>query len=564
MRARSDPDPFDPFVDYVTARLAEDPHLWAHSLFGELQELGFGLSYQSLTRNIRVRNLRPVCEACRSVTQRPNAVIPHARGMKPNGTGWNCPIRLNRGGGARRRICWSARWPVRASGGPRWRRPRIPHLVACLDHVVRGLGGVTRVWRFDRMATVCDPGSGRVTASFAGVAKHYGVAVAICPARRGNRKGVVEKVNRTAVQRWWRTLADEARGAAQASLDRFARLRGDTRVRATADGRSSVAVVAKTEPLTPVPALPYPVIVAATRMASRQALVSYRGNRYSVPPELAAAQVVVSHPVGGQFVDITTTGGIVIARHRMAADGLGAMVRDSGHVIALDTAAMATAATGRPHRRTERIPPGPAAKAAAAQLPQLTQKPTTGIESSTPTTSSTVIDLSAYERAAQNRTIQPPPAAPGRPPPQPPPRSHRRQPRATISSCAPIWPSSNWPRPPKLLPRSSTRPATRASRSPSLWSGYWPSKSRPAPPAGWRAGCGSPACPPRRPWPISTSTPPPVSTASSLTSWAPAATSNPRPTSCSSGRQAPAKPTSASDWRGPPRMPATAGTSPCS
>ena len=47
------------------------------------------------------------------------------------------------------------------------------------------------------MATVCDPGSGRMTASFAGVAKHYGVAVAICPPRRGNRKGVVEKVNHT-------------------------------------------------------------------------------------------------------------------------------------------------------------------------------------------------------------------------------------------------------------------------------------------------------------------------------------------------------------------------------
>ena len=55
----------------------------------------------------------------------------------------------------------------------------------------------------------------------------------------------------------------------------------------------------------------------------------------------------------------------------MAADGLGVMVRDSGHVIALDTAAMATAATGRPHRRKERIPPGPAAKAAAAQLLRL-------------------------------------------------------------------------------------------------------------------------------------------------------------------------------------------------
>lgn len=187
---------------------------------------------------------------------------------------------------------------------------------------------------------MCDPGSGRVTASFAGVAKHYGVSVAICPARRGNRKGVVEKVNHTAAQRWWRTLADEATPEqAQASVDRFARVRGDTRLRATTDGRSSVAVVAKAEPLQQVPEYAYPVIVSEARTASRQAMVSYRGNRYSVPPELAAANVVVSHPVGGQFCDIATSSGIVIARHRMAADGLGVMVRDSGHVIALDAAA---------------------------------------------------------------------------------------------------------------------------------------------------------------------------------------------------------------------------------
>src|SRR6476620_4406497 len=50
------------------------------TLLDELEELGFGLSYQSLTRNIRQRSLRPVCEACRTATERPNAVIPHAPG----------------------------------------------------------------------------------------------------------------------------------------------------------------------------------------------------------------------------------------------------------------------------------------------------------------------------------------------------------------------------------------------------------------------------------------------------------------------------------------------------
>jgi transposase len=53
------------------------------------------------------------------------------------------------------------------------------------------------------------PASGRVSLSFAQVAKHYGVSVALCPPRRGNRKGVVEKANHVAAQRWWRTVADE-------------------------------------------------------------------------------------------------------------------------------------------------------------------------------------------------------------------------------------------------------------------------------------------------------------------------------------------------------------------
>jgi hypothetical protein len=82
------------------------------------------------------------------------------------------------------------------------------------------------------------------------------------------------------------------------------------------------------------------------------------------------------------------------------------MVRDSGHVIALDTAAMATANTGRPHRRKERIPPGPAAKSAAEHLIHHKHGNAEPSESSTPSTDSTVIDLSAYERAAQRRTIK--------------------------------------------------------------------------------------------------------------------------------------------------------------
>jgi len=400
-------DSFAPFLDYVSARLREDPHLWARTLCDELEQLGFPLSYPSLTRNIRVRGLRPVCEECRSVTERPNAIIPHEPGDEtqwdwldlpnpPASWGWGRTAHLLVGS-----LAHSGKW--RASLEPSTDQP---HLVQGLDRVTRALGGVTRTWRFDRMSTVCDPGSGRITASFAGVAKHYAVAVAMCPPRRGNRKGVVEKNNHTAAQRWWRTLPDDVTPEqAQADLDRFCSARGDTRMRATGDGKSTVATVADTEPLALVPAAPYPVIVTEERTASRQALVAYRGNRYTVPPELAAAPVVVTRPVGGEFIDIATSGGIVVARHKLLADGLGGTVRDTGHVIALDAAAMAAASSGRGHRRKERIPPGPEARAAAAELrKRIATADARVIESPTTTTDSTVIDLSAYERAAQQRS----------------------------------------------------------------------------------------------------------------------------------------------------------------
>jgi len=404
---RAGEDSFAPFVDYVSARLGEDPHLWARTLCDELEELGFTLSYPSLTRNIRARGLRPDCASCRSATDRPNAIIEHPPGDEtqwdwldlpdpPASWGWGRTARLLVGS-----LSHSSKW--RGSLEPSTDQP---HLVQGLDRVTRALGGVTKTWRFDRMATVCDPGSGRITASFAGVAKHYSVSVSVCPPRRGNRKGVVEKNNHTAAQRWWRTLADDVTPEqAQADLDRFCRIRADTRMRATPDGKSTVAALAATEPLGHVAAQPYPLIVAEQRIASRQALVGYRGNRYSVPPELAMATVTVTHPVGGQFIDIATTAGIVVARHKRLGDGLGATVRDAGHVIALDAAAMAAANTGRPHRRKQRIPPGPAARAAAAELRErIAAEGGSVIESATTTPDSTVIDLSVYERAAQLRS----------------------------------------------------------------------------------------------------------------------------------------------------------------
>ncbi|BBZ04256.1 hypothetical protein MCHIJ_36930 [Mycolicibacterium chitae] len=117
VRARSGPDPFDPFVDYVSARLVEDPHLWARTLYDELEDLGFGLSYQSLTRNIRTRGLRPDCQACRTATDRPNAIIAHPPGEETQWDWLELPDPPESWVGARRRSCWSDRWHILGNGG---------------------------------------------------------------------------------------------------------------------------------------------------------------------------------------------------------------------------------------------------------------------------------------------------------------------------------------------------------------------------------------------------------------------------------------------------------------
>ena len=64
--------------------------------------------------------------------------------------------------------------------------------------------------------------------------------------------------------------------------------------------------------------------------------MAYRGNRYSVPPELAAAQVQVTRRLGDEVIDIVTASQITVARHRLAPDGAGVIVRDHGHVHALE------------------------------------------------------------------------------------------------------------------------------------------------------------------------------------------------------------------------------------
>ncbi|MGD9525188.1 hypothetical protein [Pseudonocardia sp.] len=229
-RVRTAPTLVEPFVAYCRQRLADDPHLWASTLLDELVELGYRGSYPSLTAAIRAHELRPHCEPCQTVRGRDVSIIAHPAGEETQWDwvelpdpppGWGGTAVASHGPGRQAHLLVGA---LAHSG--RWRgvlaeAEDFPHLVEALAGVVDRLDGVTRRWRFDRMATVCFPASGKITPAFAAVARHYGVGIDICPPRRGNRKGVVEKANHAAAQRWWRTLDDVTVAAAQDGLDQL-------------------------------------------------------------------------------------------------------------------------------------------------------------------------------------------------------------------------------------------------------------------------------------------------------------------------------------------------------
>nr|WP_228535574.1 IS21 family transposase [Nocardia sp. BSTN01] len=389
----------DPFIDYCRIRLADDPHLWASTLFDEIVALGFTGSYQSLTTAIRKLELRPHCEPCHAARGRDVAIIAHPPGEETQWDWVELPDPPARWGSGRH-----AHLLVGAlAHSSLWRGVLAPaedfaHLVEALDQVTIRLGGVTRRWRFDRMSTVCYPESGRITPAFSGVAKHYSVGIDICPPRHGNRKGVVEKSNHAAAQRWWRTIGDDVSIAeAQVALDRLcARLDSRKRVR---DGhRTTVGELAAAESLRPAPSA-YPAEVREQRKVTAQGLVAWRGNQYSVPPGMPGALVTVIHRLGAEHLHLATSSGAIVAAHLRAPDGAGRVVRDEGHVVAMERSVLAAFDASKPCTHKTRRPISEAALAESARL--------RGHSGSADPAQKVVIDLAVYAATAARLSVAP-------------------------------------------------------------------------------------------------------------------------------------------------------------
>ncbi|MGO9753117.1 MAG: IS21 family transposase [Solirubrobacteraceae bacterium] len=230
----------EPFRPYLVARFSDDAHVLASTLHSELVELGFDRSYPTLVREIRGLGLRPECGCCKAGAVKLTVGLDHEPGeelqldwLELSETPWGVPASVLVGA-----LSYSGRVRGCFSEGESF-----PHLGEALDGVLRRLGGTTRSWRTDRMATFVDPGSDRLRAEAAAMAKHYGVVVAICPPRRPQRNGVVERAIEYVTQSWWRSAPVASLAQAQADLDRWCVAVSDRRRPSRRDRRCQFSAV---------------------------------------------------------------------------------------------------------------------------------------------------------------------------------------------------------------------------------------------------------------------------------------------------------------------------------
>ncbi|GAA2739034.1 DDE-type integrase/transposase/recombinase [Kitasatospora cinereorecta] len=350
-------DAFLVFLPYCRRRLEDDPHLQASVLFDEIVELGYCGGYSTFTRALRRHRVRPSCGLCHL-------------GPLPGPAG--------AGGTAEEEIRF--RWiplgrplsaPVEGyfvhlltgslTSAGRWRGVLVdgtdfPHVVEAIDEVLRRLGGTAPRWRFDRATPLRCPATGRLTTALTRVGRYYGAEVELDRARRADQDEEV-----AALRRWWSEAAHGvAEAQAQLLLDRLA-VRSDRQPVTAGRVPAPRAAPGAAGRLRGLPDAPYPVRVCVRRVVGPQGLVPFRGNRYTVPPDLAGAVVEVRRRLDEPYLSISTTGGAVIARHDVAPRGAGLTVARGREIVGLQDS---------PRHRPAEAPPCPSARTRSPLSPE--------------------------------------------------------------------------------------------------------------------------------------------------------------------------------------------------
>jgi transposase len=226
-------------------------------------------------------------------------------------------------------LCWSRMQYVEFT-----QRQDAETLLNCMIHALSFFGGVPQTVLTDNMKTVIldrVDGQPRFCAKLLDFASYYSFVPRVCHPYRPQTKGKIESTIRYIKSSFWP-------GTGFASLEDLNRQalawceEANRRVHATT--REIPAVRFPHEGLTPLNGQPaYDTSYVSHRQAAKDCLVSYRGNRYSVPHVHAGRSVTVREPLDSGTIRIFYQQDL-IAEHRLAT-AKGAMVLEQAHYASL-------------------------------------------------------------------------------------------------------------------------------------------------------------------------------------------------------------------------------------
>lgn len=317
----------DPFMDYLGERLHQYPELSASRLWREIKDRGYTGSYATVTA--AVRGLRPVPE------QRFEVRFETPPGEQAQVDFALFKVRFE----AQPEVYRTVQLFTMVLGHSRYLYGQFctnQKMHTVLEQHIRAFeafGGTPRHVLYDRMKTavIDEPVRGQVNYNpqLLALLEYYGTAPRACQPYRAKTKGKIERAYRYIRQDFFLGSSfsdlEELNQRFQKWLDEVA----NVRVHGTTRRHVGEAFEHEQAELCSLPPWPYCAVLRVTRKISRDGMICYQGNYYSVPDGTRY------HSVEVQVLPLELliiTDGQVIARHDLApSDARGLSVMDPSH-----------------------------------------------------------------------------------------------------------------------------------------------------------------------------------------------------------------------------------------
>ena len=316
----------DPYRQYLCERLRDYPQLTARRLLREIQQRGYEGRYTVVVDY--VRQIRPLAEVDYEI----RFETPPGRQAQVDFAHFQVEFLAEPGIRRRLYLFAMALGHSRYLWGRFCENQKLQTVLAMHMAGFEAFAGAPRQVLYDRMKTAVtgEDRDGRViyNLTLQSLLQHYGAVPRACRPYRAKTKGKIERSFRYVREDFFVASRFETLEHLNECFARWLDEVANQRRHGSTGKIVVQAFEAEQSALQALPAARFQTLLALERKINREGLISYEGNRYSVPDGTGVRLVEVQ--VLALELRIVADGAI-IARHAIAAAGKGQMVIDPSH-----------------------------------------------------------------------------------------------------------------------------------------------------------------------------------------------------------------------------------------